>query len=326
MACEARAGDHLKAFLEIKQKEGTHHSFTAEEINHWTQQYGFRPIQDEGAAAIKRIIASTESGLVYFVRELDAHNSQGLHLPSMAPFIKYWVADEFDHQLGTVFVMSIQDDLPSDFGIEQKGINLAEFSNRLGLYSGPLEVLVYTMIQELLTQRAYQQAIRYLTGGMPRLDPLNCLNPAEKTQVLDPFLADYYRPIAREEGYHHGVFLSAFKAHLQNKPDRLAMVYNCLKLFKMPGSNWPNMPMRAAIAAAAGIYSPVQEWEIIYKEIVCAKLDFENLPTTPGSIGEQAKGMIRELYQTELKKRERLEYIMKKRVARAYKNQAISPA
>ncbi|MBI4370112.1 MAG: hypothetical protein HY547_07775 [Elusimicrobia bacterium] len=318
MACEGRDDDGVKAFLEIKNREGVNHSFTPEEIAHWTQKYGFRPVQDPAAAAVKQIIASTESGLVFFVRELDAHHNQGLHLPSMTPFVKYWIADEFDHEIGTVYTMSIQDDLPSDFSLEQKKINLTEFKNQLGYYSGPMEALFYATCQELLTQWTYQQGIRYMTGEIPRLDPQNRLSEEEKRRPLDLFMVDYYRPIAQDEGYHHGAFLSVTRAHLWNKPDRLALLYDTLRLFKMPGAPWPNFQIRGALMAAAGIYSPVQEIDIIYNEVLVKKLDFENLPTPAGSLGALAKEKIREFYIQERPRRERLESIMKRRVLRAF--------
>ncbi|MBI2069678.1 MAG: hypothetical protein HYT79_03670 [Elusimicrobia bacterium] len=323
MACEGRSPEAVQAYLEIKRKEADR-SFTPEEIARWTREYGFRPVQDPVAAAVKLIIVSTESGLAYFVRMLDEHHNKGLHLPSMAPFLKYWVADEFDHQLGTAFVMSIQDDLPADYDLEQKAINMAEFHIKFGVYAGPLEALTYATIQEFLTQRTYQQAIRYFLGKIPRLDPLNRLSEEEKRQPIDPFMADYYVPIAQDEGYHHGVFLSALKAHLQNKPDRLALVYDCLRLFKMPGANWPNFQARGALMAAAGLYSPVSELDVIFHEILTLKLDFENLPTPPGSLGAMAKKKIREYYPLERKRRERLETIMKRRVLRAYKTEISS--
>lgn len=318
MACEGRDADSICAFLEIKKRQGVERGFTCEEIAYWTTKYGFRPVQDPVAAAVKLITASTESGLVYFVRHLDRHHQKGWHLPSMAPFLKYWIADEFDHQLGTVFTMSIQDDLAADFYLEQKFINLKEFQVIFGLHDGPLEALAYATIQEFLTQWTYLQGRRYFLGQIPRYDPLGRLSEEEKTQPIDPFTAEYFKPIAQDEGYHHGAFLNVLKAHVYNNPDRLAIVYDTLRLFKMPGANWPNFQKRGALMAAAGIYSPVMELDLIYDTVLKKRLDFENIPTPPGTLGALAKEKIREHYGTERKRRERLEALMLRRAAQFY--------
>ncbi len=202
----------------------------------------------------------TEVNLPWFT-EVLSHIFRG-SWGVLGDFVRTWTAEEDAHSTLLEIYMFV-----GRLGDPKARAALRKQVLRVGLMAGnqfedPLQMLVYTSIQERATQIYYQ----------------NLANAAEKE---DAQLAKLLRRLAKDETLHYTFYREAVKVHLEADPNCVKPVADVLLAFEMPGRGSPGYQERADIARSHGIYGPEQFYSQVI-DVVYKYWDIEALqPTYP---------------------------------------------
>jgi len=202
----------------------------------------------------------TEVNLPWFT-EVISHIFRG-SWGVLGDFVRTWTAEEDAHSTLLEVYMFV-----GRIGDARARAALRKQVIRAGLMAGnqfsdPLQMLVYTSIQERATQIYYQ----------------NLANACEKE---DAHLARLLRRLAKDETLHYTFYRDAVKVHLEADPNCVKPVAEVLLNFEMPGRGSPGYQERADIARSHGIYGPEQ----FYSQVIDAIYKYWNIeslqPTYP---------------------------------------------
>lgn len=158
-------------------------------------------------------------------------------------FIRTWTAEEDQHSdILQTYLLLTRDGDPAALhrlrhDVIQQGFTLD--------YATPIEMMVYTTIQELATRAFY--------GSIARV-----------AEPEDPVLARILRRLAQDESLHFGFYRDVVMAHLAADPNFVWPVAKVLRAFAMPGRTMPDFPHRMRTIAGCGAYG----MESYYQEVI----------------------------------------------------------
>ncbi len=173
----------------------------------------------------------TEVNLPWFTAGLDdlfRHSHTVLH-----DFVRSWTAEEDQHSdiLQTYLLITRNGD-PQAIHTLRHDVLEQGFTME---YHTPIEVMVYTTLQELATRAFY-------------------ISLAQACDREDPVLARILRRLSQDESLHYGFYRDVVAAHLQADPNYIWPVARVLRDFRMPGSAMPDFPARMRTIADHGTY------------------------------------------------------------------------
>lgn len=187
----------------------------------------------------------TEVNLPWFTSEL--YNTFRGSLQVLVDFVHTWTAEEDQHgDLLDVYLLLTEN------GDAWQRHRHRKFVVEQGFHSGfqsPLEVMVYTSIQERATMVFY-------------------LNVAQACEKEDPALAKVLRRLARDETLHYTFYRDATKAHLEVNPNLVVLVTEVMRAFEMPGSGMPDYKRRMDVIAKHAHYGPSEFYTQVIDEVM----------------------------------------------------------
>jgi acyl-[acyl-carrier-protein] desaturase len=202
----------------------------------------------------------TEVNLPWFTTELYTTFKGSLQV--LVDFVHTWTAEEDQHgDLLDVYLMLTEN---GDAWARHKlRKTVVEGGFHTGLTS-PLEVMVYTSIQERATMVFY-------------------LNVAQAAEKEDPGLSRVLRRLARDETLHYAFYRDATLAHLQINPNLVEIVTSVITQFEMPGRGMPDYRLRMDIIAKHANYGPAE----FYTQVIGELMDYWDIanlqPTYPAA-------------------------------------------
>ncbi len=207
----------------------------------------------------------TEVNLPWFTTSLD-----GLFRGSLAvlhDFLRSWTAEEDQHSdiLQTYLLLTRNAD-PQRLHDLRRGVIEQGFTVD---YHTPIEVMVFTTIQELAT-RAF-----YLAVAAAGCDQ-------------DPVLARILRRLARDETLHYGFYRDVIAAHLQANPNYVWPIARVLQDFNMPGHAMPDFRGRMKTIARHAGYGPAEYHQAVVATLVRHWGVDRLQPTLAGAIAARA--------------------------------------
>lgn len=160
-------------------------------------------------------------------------------------FVRSWTAEEDQHSdiLQTYLLLTRNGD-PHAMHTLRHDVLEAGFAMD---YQSPIEVMVYTTIQELATRAFYTSL-------------------AQAAEGEDPVLARILRRLSKDESLHYGFYRDVVAAHLQADPNYVWPIADVLRDFSMPGRTMPNFAGRMRTIADHGAYGIPQ----YYRQVVDA--------------------------------------------------------
>jgi len=207
----------------------------------------------------------TEANLPWFTAGLDTlfrNSHRVLH-----DFVRSWTAEEDQHSdiLQTYLLLTRNGD-PQALHTLRHDVLEQGFAMK---YDTPIEVLVYTTVQELATRAFYVSLAQACAGE-------------------DPVLARILRRLSRDESLHYGFYRDVVAAHLEVDPNYVWPVAGVLRDFRMPGEGMPNFAGRMRTIAEHGVYGIRQYYGQVVDALV-RQWGIESLaPTLPGAIEARA--------------------------------------
>lgn len=203
-----------------------------------------RKLSQETYLAVETALL-TEVNLPWFTTELYTTFKGSLQV--LVDFVRTWTAEEDQHgDLLDVYLM-----------LTENGDAWARHKLRKGVVEGgfhtglqtPLEVMVYTSIQERATMVFY-------------------LNVAQACEKEDPGLARVLRRLARDETLHYTFYRDAVQAHLDINPNLVVIVADVMRKFEMPGAGMPDYKLRMDIIAKHAHYGPSEFYTQVIDEVM----------------------------------------------------------
>lgn len=187
----------------------------------------------------------TEVNLPWFTAALDdlfRHSLTTLH-----DFVRTWTAEEDQHSdiLQTYLLLTRNGD-PSGLHSLRHAVLQQGFTMD---YDTPIEIMVYTTIQELATRAFY-------------------VNLAQVGEAQDPVLARILRRLSRDESLHFGFYRDVVSAHLQADPNYVWPVARVLRDFNMPGRTMPDFAGRMRTIADHGGYGVSEYYHQVVDTLV----------------------------------------------------------
>ena len=206
----------------------------------------------------------TEANLPWFTAGLDnlfRHSHSVLH-----DFVRSWTAEEDQHSdiLQTYLLVTRNGDPKAlhtlCHDVVEQGFTMA--------YDTPIEIMVYTTIQELATRAFY-------------------VSLAQACASEDPVLARILRRLSQDESLHYGFYRDVVSAHLEADPNYVWPVARVLRDFRMPGSAMPDFPARMRTIAEHGAYGVPQYYRQVVDVLVRQWHVEALLPTAPAALKAQ---------------------------------------
>lgn len=203
----------------------------------------------------------TEVNLPWFTTGLDGLFRGSLRV--LHDFLRAWTAEEDQHSdlLQTYLLVSRNGD-PGRLHELRRQVIEQGFSLD---YDTPVEVMVYTTIQELATRAFY-------------------LSVAAAGQPQDPVLARILRRLAKDETLHYGFYRDVIAAHLHADPNYVWPIARVLRDFNMPGRAMPDFRERMKTIGECAGYGPSE----YYHQVVQALVKYWGIeqlqPTLAGAI------------------------------------------
>lgn len=208
----------------------------------------------------------TEVNLPWFTSGLNDTFRGSLEV--LQKFVHTWTAEEDQHS----------DLLSTYLLLTRNGDPMAMHQMRKDVVQGgwvppmesPLQVMVYTSMQELATQVFY-------------------LNVARACEAEDADLAALLRRLAKDETLHYAFYRDAVKAHLEVDPNYIWPVADVMMQFAMPGAGMPDYEQRMITIAKSANYGPEHYYRQVV-DVLCKHWDVFNLhPTFAEALEAQDK-------------------------------------
>ena len=165
---------------------------------------------------------------------------------ALSEWTRQWSAEEAQHgfALRAYLLVSRACD-PQGLEADRMATMTSGWSNP---YDGPVELFVYTTMQELAT----------------RISHRNAGKAAE-----DEVCFELMKRIASDENSHYLFYRSAVSAMLELRPDLVAVaVDKVVRNFEMPGTMIPRFRFKAATAALLGVYNTELHVEQVIKPLL----------------------------------------------------------
>lgn len=187
----------------------------------------------------------TEVNLPWFTAGLEGVFRDSLSV--LHDFVRKWTAEEDQHSdiLQTYLLLTRNGDPTAlhrlRHDVMEQGFDVS--------YSTPMEILVYTTIQELATRAFY---VSVAAAG------------AEE----DPVLARILRRLSQDESLHYGFYRDVVAAHLEADPNYVWPIAKVLRDFTMPGKTMPGFDTRMRTISGCGAYGMAQYYQQVVAVLV----------------------------------------------------------
>jgi acyl-[acyl-carrier-protein] desaturase len=187
----------------------------------------------------------TEANLPWFTAGLDGHFRGAVAV--LHDFLRTWTSEEDQHSdlLQTYLLLTRNGDPHRLHALRRQVIEQGFVLD----YSTPIEIMVYTTIQELATRAFY-------------------LSVAGAGAEQDPTLSTILRRLARDETLHYGFYRDVVAAHLNADPNYVWPVAHVLCDFNMPGHDMPEFRERMRLIAHHAGYGPSQYYHQVVDALV----------------------------------------------------------
>lgn len=239
----------------------SYHEFLPWELGKNFKTHPYEPgqgtLSDEIYLAVETALL-TEVNLPWFTSGLSDTFRGSLEV--LQDFVHTWTSEEDQHSslLHTYLLLTRNGDPKRIHTLRKETIQ----EGWLPDMHSPVEVMVYTTIQELATQVFY-------------------LNVAKAAEKQDPHIAIVLRQLAKDETLHYDFYRKAVKAHLEINPNYVWPVADVMLEFQMPGASMPNFKERMQTIALHAGYGPAQFYRQVI-EVLAKYWDLDNLhPTYP---------------------------------------------
>jgi acyl-[acyl-carrier-protein] desaturase len=187
----------------------------------------------------------TEVNLPWFTTSLDDLFRKSLGV--LHDFLRAWTSEEDQHSdLLQTYLLLTRNGEPGRLHALRKDVIEQGFSLD---YDTPIEVMVYTTIQELATRAFY-------------------LSVAQRGQAQDPALARILRRLAKDETLHYGFYRDVIAAHLHADPNYVWPIARVLRDFNMPGRTMPDFPERMRLIGEHAGYGPCEYYHQVVESLV----------------------------------------------------------